>query len=243
MFIPGNRIPDIRPIGPDGSFLTADSAARYGTAWRYLYSSYLQTDFSILSFTTPTGVYLAGKVVTNPTFNITYNAGVSGAIIISGTGIQSVNSPFTSHTFLSTASGIPDQVMSFTLTASGYIPAGTDQATTGWVWRQMEYWGAATGGVAASYNSQFIKNLSNSGYYNSSRYIPYSVNTSGHFAFYAYRNGPSPIFKDSGNNLIGGFTLISTGISFTNSANYTESYSLYQSDFPQIGNPTIQVYY
>lgn len=242
MFIPGNRVPDIRPIGPDGSFLVSNPLARYGLGWSYLYNSYLQPDLSILSFTTPTGTYLAGTNIVNPTFSASYNLGVSGAIITVDTGVQSINSPFTSHTFLGSVSGLPDQAITFTLTASGYIPAGTVQATTGWTWRQLEYWGAATGG--AGYTSQFIKNLSNSGFYSSSRYINYSVNTSGNFAFYGYRSGSStPVFKDSGNNIIGGFTLVATGISLTNAAGHTENYSLYRSDFPQIGNPIIQVYY
>lgn len=242
MLIPGNKFPDIRPIGSDGSFLIAKSANRYGMDWRFLYNSDIQDDFTINSFYYATGVYLAGRVITNPSFTITYSTTPSGATIISGTGVRSIPDPFSPYTFIGAlGSGQADQVATFTISASSSLEGGIASATTGWTWRQMEYWGSSTGGPP--YNQTFIKGLSNSGYYANNRAMQLNVATSGHFAHYAYRETTSGMFfKDLNNNLIGGFTLVSTGVSFINSEGYFEKYNLYKSDFPQIGNINFLVY-
>lgn len=237
-----NRVyQDIRPIGPDGSIIFADSTSYNKVSFQYLYNSDIRSNFTINSFATLTGIFLAGSNVNNPVFNASYPNTPSGAYIVSGTGVRTLTNPFTSHVWAGVfVSGIPNQTQSFTLYASGYVKAGISIAVTGFSWQQMQYWGVAQ--TTGSNLVTFIKTLSNSGY-NTSHSMSGSFNvTANNYAWYAFRLGAgTPNFTDSSNDIVGGFQLISSGISFTNAAGYTETYSLYRSDFDSLGQININI--
>ena len=231
---------DVRPIGPSGSVLvSAPIGARSATSWQKLTANRLYDDFDIATFsqTFATSGFLAGSGVPllNQIFTFGYNAVPSGAeISLSGSGTQQIDPPFNTHTWNDPAfpTGFPGQIRTFTIRASGEF--GTDTHQFNLIWLQKQYWGVRTTGT---YNSAFISSLQNNAFaQNHLREINVTATGTNNYVFYAFSSSAGPatfIHKDS--NIKGGFTLVGSGISFTNDAGFVEPYSVYRSDYPDLG--------
>ena len=229
---------DIRPIGPSGSVLVAlPTGSRAGTAWQRLSPNRLYDDLEITLMTANNVSFLVGGQITNPIFFITYNETPSGATITSaGTGVQDLNDPYTAHAWIdSFPTGIVNSARTFTVTASGEF--GSTSASVSLYYLQRAYWGV---GATGTYNSSFITALSNNAFTSGHAREITVVPTGNEYIFYAYRSAAGPAtFTNKATNIKGGFILDGSGVSFTNANGYTESYSVYKSDYPGLGNLNI----
>lgn len=225
--------PDFRPVGPTGTFLTADPTKPYGVTWTPLAALYLDAPFKVVTFSFDRPYVLVGTGIA-PIFYMTYNRAANGAVInADGSGQKAISGPATGYswttgTFKNTSFGANQK---FTLTASGEL--GSFQ-TTGYVtWVSHSYFGASTSGVITD---NFIRALGNntltphhSGYYQ-------GVTSSGQYVFYAFRaSGGHPTFMDLGSNIKGGFRIVASGYSYTNEAGIVEPYNVYRANNDSLG--------
>ena len=90
----------------------------------------------------------------------------------------------------------------------------------------------------STYNTALLKSLSNT--LSNSKARSFTVNAgSNQYIFYAVPNRLGGC-KFAVNGFEGGFEKVAT-ISYTNSQSYTESYDIYKSDNPSLGNTTVVV--
>jgi hypothetical protein len=234
---------DIRPIGPSGSVLVSSSVgSRANTSWKRLSSNALYPDFKITTFGQifATSGFLAGTGVSlsNQIFTINYNATPSGAeLSLSGSGTQQIPPPFNNYNWNDPffPTGYPGQIRTFTLRASGEF--GTDIKTLSLIWLQKQRWGVTTTGI---YDSTFISSLQNNAFAKTHS-GEFTVNVTGtnHYVFYAFSSSAGPAtFIHKASNIKGGFELVGSGINYTNEAGYTEPYSVYKSEYPDLGRVT-----
>lgn len=227
-------VPDIRPIGADGTYLTADISQSDGVRWGHIYPTGISSGFTILSMN---GVaeLLAGTGLVNPSFTATYNYTPSGANITAvGSGTQNINSPYTSFSF---TGSFPNATVNasqvFTLIASGEGGRDTESVTV--YWRQIAYWGVKPTGITV--DEAFIKSFSNSGFRATHSGIMSLNSTSTGYIWYAFRTAAgTPIVRDGGSNINGGLQYVSTIVNFTNAAGFADSYDVYRSDYPNLGS-------
>jgi hypothetical protein len=242
MEVGGRVYHDIRPIGASGSVLVATSETPGRTTWTKLSPNKLYPDFSIESFgffiTGSSGI-LVGETGIAPGFLMSYNDTPSGAIIsLSGSGTQTAANPYVHFWGGVIPTGLPNQVRVFTLTASGEF--GTDSRTIIYSYLQRQYWGVRNTGV---YDTVFVSGLANSRLASGHNLLMNATlpNNTG-YLFYAHRSEYGPAyFTDLDTGFKGGFILDGSGISFMNSAGFTEPYSVYRSDNPWLGNVRIMV--
>lgn len=238
-----NSFIDLRPLGPNGSFLMADNNYPAGVRWVELTQSNIAEDLTISNFKVYPSAVIAGLPQPFfPYFEFDSNQTLTDAyiqddlIFISPTTLQS---PYTSgyydYDFANLPPGI---VINFSLVATN--TSGTASAQTSLIVGQKVYWG--TGTDTGAYNSGFINSLGN--YVLSTGVnLDISINVpSGQYAWVAHRSAISdPKFKDKSNDIVGGFSLVATGVSYSNGSGYTENYKLWRSHYSGLGVLSLNV--
>lgn len=191
----------------------------------------------ITSFNGTTSVE-AGQTVTKPSFTASYNQSIVSATLTDSEGTSPKDVTFNSTNFFSDASFTKTnygQSVTFTLSAET-SSSSEDSETLTITWLQKVYYGI---GDPGENSESFIKSLT--GVLANTKNRSFNVNaTSGKKIYYAYRTGYGAATFSVG-GFEGGFTLVSTSISVTNSYGVTEDYTLYESDNEGLGSTTVTV--
>jgi hypothetical protein len=192
---------------------------------------------------------LVGATVFNPLFTASYSSNPTTAVLTDNQGTPSLNvltapAPSTMNQFFYTTGSGPAQYVfnsygaSVIWTLTSTSGGSTALATYSLSWTQPIYFGTAID--TGTYTSGFITGLSGT-FLGLSRQTSFVVNaTGGQSVWYAYRSAyGAGTFVVGG--WIGGFSLVAT-VSLTNVNGFTENYYLYRSDFPNLGNITVNVF-
>lgn len=235
-----SHVPDIRPIGANGTFIVADNTVSKGFRWIQLTNSYInQPPFPYALTISPTSVLVGGSLI-DPTFTVSSWGTTPTGIYVEGPFTQEVTGTPTTFNYSGTiTNNTHGATQSFTVSAYNAYGSGYETKTVYWL--QYQFWGAATG--AATYNSGFIRGLSNSGLNLTHSRTIVVTGSAGQYIWYAAREGLglSPTFKDNTTDIKGGVSLFATGIPFINSNGITENYQLWRSDNVNLGPMSITI--
>ena len=114
---------------------------------------------------------------------------------------------------------------------------GTKNGQTSLIFLPKLYWGAAT--LPGGYNSAFINGLSSNVLASSRSAIINAIPGANQYFWFALpTNYGTPVFTVGG--FVGGFQLVTT-LSHTNQQGYTQSYTIWRSDYPNLGNTTASI--
>jgi hypothetical protein len=238
--IPSNIRPDYRPIGADGTILKADSTQAEGTVWSDICYGDIH-NLQIVAGTASPAPVLVGAGFYHPNFAFSFSEIVGSSYLQSSTYGTEQTLTSANHTWIGTGifyNNTPGAFETFTLIAASKHGCGLTTSGILIYWYQPVLWGASPTGVTL--DNTFLNALT--GY----QLLPtkaitftYTAN-SGQFLWYAYRSaGGTPTFTV--NDLVGGFQLASSGITFLNTSGFVDQYQLWRSDYHSLGAVTVVV--
>jgi hypothetical protein len=218
-------LPD--PTGDGGDFLYTD-----GTSWypKKITLADVGLPPSIESFSTSVTLAEVGQSFINPNFTATYSEAPTSASLKDNlfnisASLSNVNSFNSTHTFTLNS---PGNVI-FTLTANYSTPLTASISIT---WGERLFYGHQTSFTSVS--SLQSNNLT------TSPQGSYTVDAAlGEYIYFAIPSDfATPTF--SVNGFYGGFSLVTTATN-TNTFGITTNYNIYRSDYPSLGNTTVQL--
>lgn len=241
--IPG-PIGPMGPQGPAGSGTSYPIAASNISVTNSGYSNLQQVlDFllyiplTLTSFSSTNPVYLIGTTVSTLTFNWVFNKiFTSGSI--SGFNLTSL-ALTTSPQVASLSSPLNPSVVgtSYVYTITATDSTNTPTGNTSISFYNNIYFGDSV--IPGSIDSTFINSLTSSIQANFIKTIISNATGSTTYAWFASRSAlGTPMFTVAG--FPGGFTLVASSLSVTNSVGFTEIFNVYRSINPAIGPVTIQ---
>lgn len=223
---------DIDAVGiPDGRVVVAQGGVAVWAA--------VPTAFTVTSFSHSPTLVQVGASVLNPAFTASYNQTPTVAVLTDTEGhtdnvIGTPTSFSSPHTF--TKLGF-NQSVTFTLTASDSLGAGTAAITV--AWGQDVYYGAQA--IPGSYNQAFITSLT--GRLTVSPNGNYSISASGGQT--SYFCALTALGLTISNFFVGGFPFacskVASAVSVTNTDGVTATYDVFGSDNPGLGPFTLTV--
>lgn len=206
--------------------------------WQCLRPSFLCPDFEISSFSLSSNLIEVGDTLLNPTFTVTYTSDPVEVLIVDDDGGLEQDFSLSPNSFSyldSYTKNTYGASVTWTLSVSDNVQTDTAQVTK--TWTQLVFWGV---GAAGGNSEAFIESLANSALATSkNRTFSVTANSSQKI-YYAYRTAYGTATFTVG-GFEGGFSLVSSSISVTNSFGFTENYTLYESDNVGLGSTTVVV--
>lgn len=250
-------------VGPVGKCFTDGSAKIYGNQtsgnlpiatltnsffqsgpggppfWAQITADQIQAAYTISLSLSSSSLVEVNATVTTPAFTATYNRTPAAAVLTDNNGNAptdviatptSFSSPFN---FTKTVFG---QSVTFTLTANE-TGGPSKTATAGITWCTREFYGQSPTGTI---NEAFIEALPQSALSPSlARSFSATAGASDYLWFACRSAFGTPTFTVGG--FVGGFSLVASAISVTNSEGYSENYDVYRSDSIGLGPTTVVV--
>jgi len=210
--------------------------------FRQLVQSEILPDWAITGFSAGTPLIEVSDTIVLPTFSASYVdvARVALAILTDteGTPAKDVTSSpaafSSSGTFQKTSINAS---ATFTLTATDSLTGAVDAANTSITWAPRTHWGIGPDGLSTETD---IKGLASSAL-DTNRNRTFTVNPgAAQHIYYAYpASYGAATFSVGG--FVGGFVLVSSTISVTNTFGFTTNYRLYKSVAANLGSTTVVV--